>query len=729
MSGHHNILRDTSAKIVVQAGAIYGGVHNQGASPRPPKQLAAVAKHFTDRRDECDELEAFRQAPEGAGRVKVVVIHGVPGVGKTTVAVKWLNDIAAEYQDGHLQIDLGGSRGAGSASPDTLLAHALAELGREPEAIPADTAAKEAVFRSLTRGRSLILLLDDAATAAQVRSFLPADADALVVITCTGRLPLHAVRDAKTLRLGPMGHDAVEEFLRKALPPDTAAEARKEGAGIRSLAERCRGLPLLAHMAVTVLENDPFSSPGDIAGAFARVEAGGDGDPGGSDMEERSFPAEVQAFVDRLSERAVGAYRLLGLHPVGVFDQWAVAALIGADLRAAQDALAELYRNGLIHQVGARAEKRFGMDEAVRAHARSAADLSLDTQEAEGARRRCAYYYTAAVLEAAELVTRRWSLADKRRARARAEEEGVPALPPLSGSDEARTWMGANLEALLAVARDRADASDHDPVWMITEGADGYLRQCGRHTDRQALMALGIGSAEAVGHTAAEARIRNQYGLALLDEGRVPEAGEQFSRALALSQGDDDGRGQGAAWECLGIAAQHDGDHVEAVRCFDRAEPFKRAMNRPQAMAVLAMLRGRSLVALGRFEEALRVLAPALEVFGEETEEGRPADPVNAAKSRLEQGRAHAGLARGGEALRELRGALAEFERGGHVLQQARAHEELAEVLRSGSSDRWPDHLRAAAGLYRQLGDDRAADRVEALLSAEEGGGESAPGE
>ncbi|WP_017627541.1 NB-ARC domain-containing protein [Nocardiopsis chromatogenes] len=728
MSGHHNILRDSSAKIVLQAGAVYGGINGLGAPTEPPKQLAAVAEHFTDRRDECGELEAFRRAPEGAGRVKAVVIHGVPGVGKTTVAVKWLNEVAAEYEDGHLHIDLGGSRIAGAASPDALLAHALAELGREPAAIPADTAAKEAVFRSLTRGRSIILLLDDAATAAQVRAFLPADADALVVITCTGRLPLHAVRGAKTLRLGPMGHDAVEEFLRKALPPDMAADPR-EDAGIRSLAERCRGLPLLAHMAVTALANDPFSSPGGIADAFEQVGAGDDDETEGPEMGERSFPAEVQAFVDRLPEESARAYRLLGLHPVGVFDHRAVAALLGADLRAAQAALVDLDKNGLIHRVGDRAEKRFGMDEAVRAHARSAAAHAFGARETEEARRRCAYYYTAAVLEAAELVTRRWSLADRRRARTMAEAEGAPAPPPLSNGDDARTWMRANLEAVLAVARDRADASDHDPVWMITEGVDGYLRERGRHTDRQALMVLGVGSAEAVGNTAAEARIRNQYGLALLDEGHVAEAGEQFSRALALSEHDDDGRGQGAAWECLGIAAQHDGDHTEALRCFDRAEPLKRAMNRPQAMAVLAMLRGRSLAALGRSEEALHALAAALEVFEEEADEG-PADPVNAAKTRLERGRALAGLAQVDDALRELRAALAAFEERGHVLQQARAHEELAQVLRARPSDRWTDHLRAAAVLYRGIGDEHAAARIEAQLPPEEhGNGGSGPEE
>ncbi|MFC4565618.1 tetratricopeptide repeat protein [Nocardiopsis mangrovi] len=423
-----------------------------------------------------------------------------------------------------------------------------------------------------------------------------------------------------------------------------------------------------------------------------------DGAAGGSS--DPSARGGIEAVVRRLSPAAARLYPLLGLHPTAEFDRWAATAAMGGDDAAARSGLAELLRNGLVGRVDG-IDGRYRMSETVHDHARSGAHTGLAAGDALNARQRYISYYVSGAIAA-----------DARSAPGRREDVPVavdrPDTPDLPTAEAARTWMRDNLPAVLAVAEWAQDADDHAPVWRIAEASDGFLRDHGRSTDRTALTEMGIRSAEAAGNAAAEARLRILLGRTLVELGRPAEAAEEFSRSLTLSEGLADGRGRGAALECLGVAAQRAGDDEVALRYFDRALPFREAMGRPEAMAALSLLRSRSLISLGRFDDALEPLNGAIGTFraGDGTG-GR--DAMNEAEALLERGRALDGKGEPDQARIALRRALDIFTEGGSAHGQARVHEVLARV-EGGSAQAggaaYAEHRDAARDLRRGLGDE-----------------------
>ncbi|MFE3458550.1 hypothetical protein ACFXKD_13490 [Nocardiopsis aegyptia] len=684
----------------LQARDIYGTINIlTGGRPLIPRQLAPAAKYFTNRSRERTRLDSFHRSSSRDAAPRVVVLRGLPGVGKTALALKWLGEIADSYSDGQLYLELGGPGPERAVSPPSLLEQLLIALGADANAIPHSSGAQRGMFRSLTAGRSLILLLDDAATASQVSAVLPNSEHALVVVTCTERIPDLAAEGAAIVDIEPMDLEAIEEYLTRSLPAAKVAEA--SSGSVARLAARCHGLPQLAHMAVRRLNSDPLETIDGLVERFDEAVVGAARpDEEGRD---RSVRAEIDTFLRALTPLALRTYRLLGLHPGRGFDAWAAAAAAETGPGSAREALAELWRNGLVDSVGDAGGGRYRFPEIIEHDARARAEAFYDVEDRAAVHARYAAYYLAGVIEAAEKGTRRWTHTR--------QADHPPALPVFATAEAAWSWMRVNLMTILAIADWCQKAGDHRTVWQLAEVSDGYLREAGRYADRFSLIRLGIVSAEACGAQEVEARLRNQHGLALLDLRREREAVEEFSRALRLSEEQGDGRGQGAALECLGIAAQRRGRDEEALAYFDRAEPFKAAMGRPQAMAVLGLLRARSSVTLGAHEEALDLLASALHVFDARDEDGRPADEVNAAKALLERGRALVGLSRTDTAVAELRRALEIFVERGHLYQQAQVHEALARAV--GRRRDRAGHLREALGLYRAIGNDAEARRLE----------------
>ncbi|MFC3998204.1 tetratricopeptide repeat protein [Nocardiopsis sediminis] len=717
--------------ITVQAGKVEGDVVIHAFRPAiVPRQLEAAAKRFVDRVAERRRLDAFRAAADNDGAPAVVVLRGLPGVGKTALALKWLHEILGDYADGQLHLPIGENGLGGAPDAERILDLLLHDLGADDTvAATRDFDAKARLFRSMTADRRLIVLLDDAVSAAQVEPVLRGGSRALVVITSTRRLNELTLDEADALDVVPMDDTAIAELLTAVLPKRCTRAASAED--IRRLAGTCHGFPQLARMAARTLSNDPEETVGRLA---ARMDqAGREADAMDDAARGPSLRGEIDAFVRNLSPAAAHLYRLLGLHPTAEFDRWAATAALGGDAAAARSGLTELWRNGLVDHIDgtgtgdadlgdgaadiddrADTDGRYRMAEVVRDHARSGAHSDIGADDALAVRQGYIAYYVAGAIAAGARGTRRWMTAVQR--------DDAPDLPDMPTADAAWMWMRRNLAAILAVAEWAQDAEDHDPVWRIAEASDGFLREHGRYTDRTALMEMGIRSAQAAGNAAAEARLRNQLGLTLVELGRYAEAAEEFSLALSLSEGPGDGRGQAAALECLGIAAQRAGDDEAALGYFDRARPFKEAMGRPQAMAILALLRSRSLISLGRGGEALDPLAGAIDTFRTEDDAGGW-DVVNEAKALLERGRALDGTGEPEQARIALRRALDIFAERALAYWQGRVREALARVERadpqSDDGAAYREHRDAARDLYRGIGNDAEAERVERELPGE----------
>lgn len=162
----------------------------------PPEQ----ALSGTPRADERVHHEAldtlFATGPSGTRR-DVVVLHGATGPGRTALAVRWAHRARALFPDGRFYLDLRG-RGPGTVLPSTATGTLLAALGLGLGQLPPTATARRALLRTALAGRRVLLLLDDAASAAQVRCLLPGPGPRVLV---TSRLPPHGLPDAGTARL------------------------------------------------------------------------------------------------------------------------------------------------------------------------------------------------------------------------------------------------------------------------------------------------------------------------------------------------------------------------------------------------------------------------------------------------------------------------------------------------------------------------------------------------
>lgn len=224
----------------------------------PICQLPAPPPDFTGRVRAIDALA--RQMP--AAGVAVTVITGPPGVGKTALAVKAAHFASAEFPDGQLYVTLGGIEHP--KSPPHVLGELLRSLGVPPARVPARPAERAALYRSVLAGRRVLLLADDAASAAQVRPLLPGTAGSAVIVTSSARLA--DLEGASSLSLTGLSTDEAVTFLAK-VAGQRRVQAEPDAAA--AIAAACVGLPLALRIAGARLAANPAQRLADLAAAVS----------------------------------------------------------------------------------------------------------------------------------------------------------------------------------------------------------------------------------------------------------------------------------------------------------------------------------------------------------------------------------------------------------------------------------------------------------------------------
>jgi DNA-binding SARP family transcriptional activator len=190
--------------------------------------------------------------------VPVAVVSGAPGVGKTTVAAAAAIQLRSSFADGQLYAELGGVERP--ANPQDVLAGMLQTMGIQSRSIPAPGPARSALYRSLLAGRNVLVIADDAATAAQVRPLIPAPGGAAVLVTSRGRLT--GLAGAHFVALGGLGDDDALTLLGVTAGP---ARIAAEPAAARAIVVACAGLPLALRLAGVTLAARPGLSVARLA--------------------------------------------------------------------------------------------------------------------------------------------------------------------------------------------------------------------------------------------------------------------------------------------------------------------------------------------------------------------------------------------------------------------------------------------------------------------------------
>ena len=321
-----------------------------------PRQLPAGAAFFAGREAELKQLDALLGQAAGGGpdepggAVVISAVAGMAGVGKTALAVHWARNVAGRFPDGQLYVNLRGYDAAGAAvTPEEVTGWFLTALGVPASQIPADAPARSGLYRSVLAGRRVLIVLDNARDAAQVRPLLPGSAGCLVVVTSRSALTgLAAAEGARPLRLGPLAEEEGVRLLAARLGPERVAA---EPGAVAELTAWCGHLPLALAVMAARAAADPGLPLGVLAGqlagaAGAEATAAGAG-PGRLEVLETGDPATslrqlLSWSYGQLSPPAAGMFALLGVHCGPDITVPAAASLAAVPRAAAGRALAEL---------------------------------------------------------------------------------------------------------------------------------------------------------------------------------------------------------------------------------------------------------------------------------------------------------------------------------------------------------------------------------------------------
>jgi DNA-binding SARP family transcriptional activator/tetratricopeptide (TPR) repeat protein len=558
-------VRETADGDVGSGGAPAAG----GAPVRPwlvPRQLPAAPAQFVDRAAELARLdELIGKVTEPGGETAVRAIVGSPGVGKSALATVWAHRAAGQFPDGQLYVNLKGfGPAARPVTPEQAVRGFLQALGVPSAEIPETPDAQAALYRSVLAGKRVLILLDNARDADQVRALLPGGGGCAVVITSRDRLDgLVATVGARILTLDVMSEAESRELIARRLG---AARAGAEPEAVADLARLCAGLPLgLAIVAARAAARPRFrlaALSAELAGGDTRLDAL-------ETMDTTSSVREVFSWSYRqLSKPAARMFRLLGLHPGPDIGVAAAASLGGVSGPQARRVLAELARAHLLteHLPG-----RFSGHDLLRAYA---AELAAEGEEEAGrdlARCRLGDHYLHTAAAAAG------RLCPARPAVALAAAQPGTAPERFTSYAEALGWFSAEHQVLLAIA-EAAAAAGHDAcAWQLPAILTDYLNLEGHWHDLAALGRAALAAAERAGDRLGQAHAHASIGVASLRVGCYRTAHTHLLRA-------------GAMFAETGATAWQARNHLTVGVLFDRQGRHDKA--RLQAEQALSLYQG-----------------------------------------------------------------------------------------------------------------------------------------
>ncbi|MCZ0981136.1 BTAD domain-containing putative transcriptional regulator [Streptomyces diastatochromogenes] len=322
-----------------------------------PEGLPRAPRGFTGRGAELAALDRAVRAGDGP----VCLVTGPAGVGKTAFAVHWAYERRADFPDGRLFADLRGF--SDTAEPETaaVLREFLLALGVAPQKVPETVDARGALFRSLTGGRRLLVVLDNARSSEQVRPLLPGGDHCATLITSRDRLGgLIASDAARPVPLGLLQPAASAALLTTVLGEERVAA---EPAAAARLARLCDGLPLALRVTAARLAERPQWTLDAMVGELADEQ----GRLALLDVEDRGVSAALRLTVQQLPESAARMFRAVGLHTGSDLDRFAAGALAGT---TPGQASADLDRLAAAHLLTEAVPGRWTPHDLVRLYAR-----------------------------------------------------------------------------------------------------------------------------------------------------------------------------------------------------------------------------------------------------------------------------------------------------------------------------------------------------------------------
>ncbi|HUA29251.1 MAG TPA: BTAD domain-containing putative transcriptional regulator [Streptosporangiaceae bacterium] len=663
------------------------------APPVVPRQLPGAMAHFVGRVPELSRLDAVAAAAGGScGAAAIVVLSGTAGVGKTALALQWAHRCAGRFPDGQLYVNL---RGFGPEDAPRTPADGLADFveALQPSArIPGGLDARAGLYRSLTAGKRLLVILDNARDADQVRPLLPGSAGCMALITSRDRLAGLAVSDGAVL----LTLDALPEPEARALVVARAGEGRAaaQPGAVAQITTLCGRLPLALAIASARAAARPGLPMAELAAelrdARDRLDALDAGEPASSARAVLSWSYRS------LSPSAARLFRLLGLHPGPDIGVGAAASLAGVSPGRGRGMLGELTR---LHIAAEPTAGRFGLHDLLRAYALERAEADETAADRHAAVHRLLDYY----LHTAHAMSR--VLSPPRDAITLAPPQPGVLREELGGYRQAWSWAETEYPVLLAMVALAADAGFARHAWQLARALDAFLARRGRWPELAHVQRLALGAAHQAGDLTGQAHAHCGIGWTCVSQGSYDDGRTHLREAAELFRQVGDKTGEARACVRTGQAFWREGSLGEACRYAERAlELYRAAGDRVGEAGALNNI-GLYHLRLGAYERGLDCCRRALAAF---RELGHQRGEANALDS---LGDGYHRVGRAGDAIACYQESLAAFRELGDRNNQAEILTHLAAAYQaSGDAPLARQCLEQALAILTELQHRNAAE-------------------
>jgi tetratricopeptide (TPR) repeat protein len=609
------------------------------------------------------------------------------------VALRWLDRILDRFHDGQLYAKLAVAAGEPVAVED-ILGEFLRSLGVGSDQMPASLAGRAALFRSVTVGLSVVVLLDDAVSAAQVRPLLPASALSMVAVTSRRPLAGLLAEGAVTVSVDPLDADSSLDLLRRHLG---AQRVESEARPAEALVSLCAGLPIAlcvvaAHL--TLRPRRPMTKLVDeLRDEARRLDA--------LSLEDMSVRATLDLSYRALSTDAASAYVAIGVHPGTLVSTKLVAVMLRRGSRDAQRALDRLADASLVQEVD---DELYRYHDLVGAHARSAAEATLDHDEWTAMARRALEWHLHVAGTAAITI-----MPSRPRSHLKFPVYPSSDLPAeVHQYPGALAWLERHRWDLAASMRLAADNGFSDLVYALGEAMQPLFIVRNHVREAAEVDELALNAALAMDDYRAELNMRKRLARLLIQLDELPAAQRHIDSLLARSDERGDRRGRASGLKTLARLHSYQGRHSLAVEAFTKTVQILRALGRTRSQGLALTELGTALIDLGSPERAVIELEQARRILSELD----TPDPYNAARASVGLARARLKLADHTAALRLLEDARTVLESLGADQELSRAHAALADVHAAVGDDNLArEHRNRADEILASLVDP-APDRL-----------------
>ncbi|HEU5474261.1 MAG TPA: BTAD domain-containing putative transcriptional regulator [Actinophytocola sp.] len=563
-----------------------------------PAQLPPDLYGFAGREDELRLLDSLIDVDSAT---RIVAVSGTAGVGKTALAVHWAHRVRDRFPDGQLYANLRGFDPTGSPVTPAETVRGFLDAFEVPgKRIPASFEAQVGLYRSLLADRRVLVILDNARSAEQVRPLLAGSPGSLALITSRALLTSLVVAEgAHALDIDLLDVSESHELLAGRLGANRVAA---EPVAVQEIIELCARLPLaLAVVAARAATHPRFR----LAALADELRAARGGLDEFANADPTTDPRAVFSWSYlQLTEPAARLFRLIGLHSGPDIGVRAAASLTGVPTSNARHLLAELARTNLLteHRPG-----RYACHDLLRAYASEQATALDPEDDRRAAHRRLLVHYIHSA-----------NHADARLDPHRKELPALTGLLPgvsaetMADNDQALAWFNAEHRVLLGAIRQSAELDAE--VWELAWAMQRFLSFQGHWHDMLVACSVAVAAAERLDDPFRQAFAHHQMGCAHVWFDEHEEASRRFDIALELYRAAGDLAGQARVEYDHAWNLERQQRNVEAFDHAEKALDLFRAAGHQAGQAKLLNAIGWFHAQHGDYHAALGFCREALEL-------------------------------------------------------------------------------------------------------------------